>query len=74
MGIVMYIMLSGKPPFGGSTNNDILNSVLHGPFEFKGEVWNVISDPAKDLIKNLLERSADLRFTAEEAFNHPWIQ
>ncbi len=24
MGIVMYIMLSGKPPFGGKNNNEIL--------------------------------------------------
>jgi serine/threonine protein kinase len=37
-------------------------------------VWQQISDEAKDLISKLLERQADMRFTAEEAFNHPWIQ
>jgi serine/threonine protein kinase len=74
MGVVMFIMLSGKPPFGGKNNNEILNSVLHGEFNFDSEVWKVISDPCKDLISKLLERSADMRFTSEEAFNHPWIQ
>ena len=69
----MFIMLSGKPPFGGKNNNEILNSVLHGNFSFEHQAWEVISDSAKDLIRNLLERSADMRLTAEEAYNHEWI-
>lgn len=70
----MYIMLSGRPPFGGKNNNEILHNVLNGTFDFSSSVWQQISDDAKDLISKLLERQADMRFTAEEAFNHPWIQ
>jgi calcium-dependent protein kinase len=73
MGVVMYIMLSGRPPFGGKNNNEILHNVLHGTFDFSASVWASISDDAKDLIKNLIERQADVRFTSEEAFNHAWI-
>ena len=73
MGVVMYIMLSGKPPFGGKNNNEILNSVLHGTYDFSAPQWDVISDEAKDLIQNLLQRQADMRFTSTEAFNHSWI-
>ncbi len=64
MGVVLYIMMSGKPPFGGKNNNEILNSVLTGKLEFSLPVWDVISNTAKDLITKLLERSADMRFTA----------
>lgn len=39
----------------------------------KSEVWNIISDDAKDMIDKLLQRSADIRLTAQEAFDHPWI-
>jgi len=39
----------------------------------KSEVWNVVSDDAKDMIDKLLQRSADIRLTAQEAFEHPWI-
>lgn len=39
----------------------------------KGDVWNAVSNEAKDLISKLLERSADMRLTAQEAFDHPWI-
>ena len=74
MGVVMFIMISGKPPFGGKNNNDILNNVLHGSYNFEHQAWESISDSAKDLINNLLQRSADMRLTSEEAYNHPWIQ
>lgn len=74
MGVIMYIMLSGKPPFGGKNNNEILNNVLHGSYDFSHPNWTNISVDAKDLITKLLDRQADMRYTAEEAFNHPWIQ
>jgi calcium-dependent protein kinase len=56
MGVVMFIMLSGKPPFGGKNNNEILNSVLHGRYDFSAPNWANISDDAKDLISKLLDR------------------
>ena len=40
----------------------------------KSDIWNTISHESKDLISKLLERSADMRLTAQEAFDHPWIQ
>jgi calcium-dependent protein kinase len=73
MGVVMYIMLSGRPPFGGKNNNDILNNVMYGKFDFSAPNWSLISDLGKDLISKLLERQADVRLTAKEAFSHPWI-
>lgn len=74
MGVIMYIMLCGKPPFSGKTNKDIINNVLTGQYSLKNEVWNTVSAEAKDMISKLLERSADMRMTAQEAFDHPWIQ
>ena len=54
MGVIMFIMLCGKPPFGGKTNKDIINNVLGGKYQMKSEVWNSVSDEAKDLIGKLL--------------------
>ena len=56
MGVVLFIMLSGKPPFGGKANKDIIENVLKGEYSFKNPVWDQISDSAKDLISKLLER------------------
>ena len=73
MGVIMYIMLCGKPPFSGKHNKDIINNVLNGQYSMKNEVWNTVSAEAKDMISKLLERSADIRMTAQEAFEHPWV-
>lgn len=59
----MFIMLCGKPPFGGKTNKEIINNVLNGSYNMKSEVWNTVSNDAKDLISKLLQRSADVRLT-----------
>ena len=64
MGVIMFIMLCGKPPFGGKQNKDIINNVLHGQYSFKSDVWNSVSADAKDIIGKLLQRSADVRLTA----------
>ena len=40
----------------------------------KAEVWTQVSEEAKDIISKLLQRSADIRLTAQEAFEHTWIQ
>jgi calcium-dependent protein kinase len=64
MGVIMFIMLSGKPPFGGKTNKDIIKNVLSGAYNMKGDVWKNISNEAKDLISKILVRSADIRLTS----------
>ena len=56
MGVVLYIMLSGKPPFGGRSNKEIVDNVLKGSYNFNGPLWQGISKDAKDLIAKLLDR------------------
>ena len=56
MGVVMFIMLSGKPPFGGRSNKEIIDNVLKGNYSFNNPVWANISKEAKDLISKLLDR------------------
>ena len=75
--LVLWVRIfinSGKPPFPGKDNSDILNNILTGTYDFKLPVWEAISDSAKDLISKLLNRNADERLTSSEAFHHPWVQ
>ena len=74
MGVVLYILLSGKVPFPGDSNKEIIENVLRGEYHFEHEAFQKVSDLAKDLIAHLLVKDADKRFTATDAFNHPWIQ
>lgn len=56
IGVILYIMLSGKPPFGGKTDREILAKVTQGNYSLSGELWKRRSDDAKDLIKRLMEK------------------
>ena len=73
-GIIMYILLTGLPPFNGETDEEIMRKIMSGKFDLKKYPWPIISSQAKDLIKKLLEFNVNDRITAEEALNHPWFE
>ena len=35
--------------------------------------WTSVSDEAKDLLRNLLQRDVKQRLSAKEVLNHPWL-
>jgi len=72
VGVLLYLMLAGSPPFDGHTGREVLKLVRAGEYTLDGGIWDTISDEAKDLISNMLT-TADKRLTAQEAFNHPWF-
>lgn len=74
MGVVLYIMLSGKVPFPGECNKEIIENVIKGEYHFQHDSFKSVSDEAKDMISKLLVKDPTKRFSAEQAYNHPWIQ
>ena len=70
MGVILYILLSGAPPFDASESID---SVSNAQIEFKGANWDNISDKAKNLVSKLLTASPTARFTVQQAILHEWI-
>ncbi|EOY08541.1 hypothetical protein SCA6_002042 [Theobroma cacao] len=73
-GVIIYILLSGVPPFWGETEQEIFDEVLHGDLDFTSDPWPSISDSAKDLVRKMLVRDAKKRITAYEVLRHPWVQ
>ena len=71
-GVILYIMLSGYPPFYGENDLEVFEKVINYQFDYEDEVWPTVSDEAKDLINRLLTPSHH-RLTAKEVLNHPWI-
>lgn len=72
-GCMLYILLCGYPPFYGDDNDQILEMVKKGKFDYDGEEWDEISDGAKDLINKLVTKP-ERRLTAEEALQHTWLK
>ncbi|KAL7131400.1 hypothetical protein ABFS83_12G000800 [Erythranthe nasuta] len=72
-GVILYILLSGVPPFWAETEPGIFRQILRGKLDFESEPWPAISDVAKDLIRKMLDRNPKTRLTAHQVLCHPWI-
>ncbi|CAN6203081.1 unnamed protein product [Urochloa humidicola] len=72
-GVMIYILLSGVPPFWDESEQGIFDQVLKGELDFSSDPWPSISESAKDLVRKMLNRNPRKRLTAHEAQCHPWV-
>ena len=73
-GVIMYILLTGRPPFNGSSEEEIMKKIKDGVYDLKKYPWGVISEEAKDLLKGLLQVNTKKRLTAKAALEHKWFK
>ncbi|KAI3816311.1 hypothetical protein L1987_16004 [Smallanthus sonchifolius] len=73
-GVILYILLSGVPPFWGETEKGIFEEILQGKLDLQSSPWPSISAGAKDLISKMLTRNPKNRITADKALEHPWLK
>ncbi|KAK7393149.1 hypothetical protein VNO78_21627 [Psophocarpus tetragonolobus] len=73
-GVILYILLSGVPPFWAENEQGIFEQVLRGDLDFSSDPWPTISESAKDLVRKMLIRDPRRRLTAHQVLCHPWIQ
>jgi MAP kinase interacting serine/threonine kinase len=88
LGVIMYILLCGYPPFYSCCGSDcgwergefcqncqdqLFTCIQDGRYDFPSREWSYISEEAKDLINHLLVKDASQRYTTEMVLNHPWV-
>ncbi|EKX53911.1 hypothetical protein GUITHDRAFT_63893 [Guillardia theta CCMP2712] len=74
MGVILYILLTGIPPFNGESDEDSLALTVRGHYEKSVFHLEDLSEPAKDLVTKMLTYNPAKRLTADEAFKHPWLR
>ena len=73
-GVIMYILLSARPPFGGNDDNDIMERVSIGKYDLESSPFDKLSSSALDLIRKCLTMDVNQRISADECLKHPWFK
>ncbi|KAM6977964.1 MAP kinase-activated protein kinase 2-like [Aplochiton taeniatus] len=77
LGVIMYILLCGYPPFysnhGLAISPGMKRRIRNGQYEFPNPEWSDVSEEAKQLIRHLLKTEPSQRMSITEFIYHPWI-
>nr|XP_061813689.1 MAP kinase-activated protein kinase 2-like [Nerophis lumbriciformis] len=77
LGVIMYILLCGFPPFYSNTGQAISPGMKQriklGQYRFPNPEWSDVSEEAKQLIIQLLKTDPNERMTIGQFMSHPWI-
>ncbi|CAI7791932.1 unnamed protein product [Closterium sp. NIES-54] len=73
LGVVLYVLLSGSPPFWGADDNGVFRAVLEAPLDLTSGAWAGVSAEAKGLLRCMLHRDPRRRPSAAKLLSHPWI-
>ena len=72
-GVLLFVLLCGRPPFLGETDKQIIDAVLAGkPFK-KEEEWVGVSPEAVSLVNSMLKPEPYKRISVTDALKHPWF-
>ncbi|XP_076264321.1 obscurin isoform X24 [Rhynchophorus ferrugineus] len=74
VGIITYILLSGRSPFRGANDRETLTKIREGKWAFDDEWWSRISAEGRDFISKLLVYHPDGRLDVRAALRHPWLE
>jgi serine/threonine protein kinase len=73
VGIATYMLLSGRTPFKGATDEETVNKIVDADVQFDEQYWGGISDEAREFIKSLLKKEPKDRQTADQGLSHSWF-
>lgn len=77
MGVIMYILLCGYPPFYPTVGNDLTpgmrKKIKAGEYQFHGDGWAQVSEDAKSIVKRMLTVNPVERITIREIINCSWL-
>ncbi len=72
-GIMMYILLTGYPPFQGNDEDEIFDNILKTKPNFDVPELKHVTLSCIDLMKKLLEKDSEKRIKAAEALKHEFF-
>jgi len=74
IGVIIYILLCGYPPFYADNAPALFKKIMDVKYDFEDPSWDEVSEEAKNLIRNLLKKEPNERYTAKQCLDDPWVQ
>jgi calcium-dependent protein kinase len=74
IGVIAYILMSGRPPFKGRSKSEIYDSIIDTPLSFDYPIWDKVSSESKDFIRKALNKDFHARPNAKALLEHDWIR
>jgi Ca2+-binding EF-hand superfamily protein len=72
MGVIVFMLLSGKMPFHGNAKQQA-KDITQGKFDLKSKNWEHISALGQNFVRSLLEVNPAKRLDSRAALAHRWI-
>lgn len=73
LGVTVFMMLAGYAPFGRPGKAETLRQILYGKTTWFQARWDKVSSTAQDFVFKLLEKNPEIRMSAQQALQHPWL-
>ena len=73
LGVVLFVLLVGYPPFAGDDDDDTMKRILHGAAAWRAPDWDRVSAGARGLVERLLAGDAADRPTARALRDDAWL-
>ena len=88
LGVIVFILCAGYPPFYGETDAEIFKAIRRGVFTFpmappssssssssssSAQAQHLLSPAARDFLSRLLVRDWKKRISVTQALAHPWV-
>lgn len=73
VGVLLYVLLTGCSPFGGETKQETFCNISQCRLDFPDDLFEDVSDNAKDLMRRLIVKDPKHRLSANECLQHHWF-
>ncbi|GLE02008.1 hypothetical protein PINS_up010846 [Pythium insidiosum] len=72
-GITLYMFVYGHPPFMAKTMTELYSKIQNDTVEYPKVVGDrLVEDDLIDLLKKILEKDPQMRYTTQQIRAHPW--
>lgn len=73
LGVIVYMLLTGRALFVGETDREVLKRVKSFQPHWSRTFFEPLSQEAKNFVKSLIVQDPADRMSAQQALDHPWL-